>query len=141
MCGRVCGGERHREEERLEESTRETEREIQEGWKSQFRRISANGHWPTGRNVVRSAQDDNNKRLRSVSVKLERELRDAFTIGSYAAQCFNIRPSSQPNIPSPQACAPGLWITQALIVQNLPGNNLLMRELSLEFSAGSQSAR
>lgn len=51
---------------------REREMRIRGGWKRQFRRISANGYWPTGRNTVRfSAQDDNNKRLRSVGFKLE----------------------------------------------------------------------
>jgi len=29
---------------------------VQRGWKSQFRRISANGYWPTGKNAMHSPQ-------------------------------------------------------------------------------------
>lgn len=52
---------------------RERGRGIRGGWKRQFRHISANGYWLTGRNAVRfSAEDDNNKRLWSAGFKLER---------------------------------------------------------------------
>lgn len=48
VCVSVCVYARKRERKR--------DARVRRGWKSQFRRISANGYWPTGRNAVRSPQ-------------------------------------------------------------------------------------
>lgn len=61
-----------------------------------------------GKRRALSAEDDNNKRLRSASFKLKRARaraeRRAFTIGPYATRYFNIRRPSKA----------GLWIIPRL---------------------------
>lgn len=86
---------------------------------------------------MRSAEDDdnNNKRLRSVSFKLKPGPRKAFTIGPYTTRCFR-RPSVPPCpclahllfSPMSQPLHPGYRSPEfSLIVQNPSSNNLLTR--------------